>query len=408
MGSFNETCALSNLNIGYGTPVRLLFLTRNPYVSSDQREDQRGCYHYDQWFVRTPPIKGEYADYGRCAFDESPITELICKCFQKDVVERPFGFNQYHTGDVTKTKGIHHFLQAAWQGRLLVKDGGDIPPSQGCLPKHHTSKKLPPEFPTWQRVHAILKAAKLPIQLESKISEGQAGYNAQPVMRGVVCVTFNSYGDHTKHFEKAIKVLDKHYDCKVVYQIPERKYEGCIMVTVKGGFDNTALLHNDSFVQNMLNRHPEHRNEPRQLPVLAVMVREDVWQAYSNVVGDRIPTVKSIVARLKKTPAKRGIPELDDIIAETDFRDTFVSLPFQITVGTHVIAVKNGNFPAEFQDELLNGCAELARIEIVMAHLHQPWYIPPLGGQEGAWALRTKVLSKILDISKKELKAVDE
>lgn len=120
MGSFNEICALSNLIIAPGTPVRVLFLTRNPYVVSDMHEDYRGIYHYDQWFARTPPIKGRYGDYGRCDFEEDSISHLIEECFQKDVVERPFGFNQFHAGDVTKTKDIHHFLNAASQGRLLV------------------------------------------------------------------------------------------------------------------------------------------------------------------------------------------------------------------------------------------------------------------------------------------------
>lgn len=66
---------------------------------------------------------------------------------KKDVVERPFGFNQYHETGVLKKHGLDNFIKAAWDGRLLVKDGDSDEP------------KMPPHFPTWKKVHQIFRKA---------------------------------------------------------------------------------------------------------------------------------------------------------------------------------------------------------------------------------------------------------
>ena len=107
MGSFNEVCALSGLGINCGTPVKVLFLTRNPHVGSNQQFAQRGCYHYDQWFLRTPPIDGEYSDYGQAKIKESYLTKLIEKVFAEDIIVRPFGFNKYHARNVPPEPNIN-------------------------------------------------------------------------------------------------------------------------------------------------------------------------------------------------------------------------------------------------------------------------------------------------------------
>jgi len=406
MGSFNETCALSNLNIGCGTPVRLMFLTQNPYVIADQHETHRGCYHYDHWFARTPPIKGKYADYGDCAFKEGPITDLITECFQMDVIERPFGFNQCHSPDVTKTKGIHHFLNAAWEGRLLVQDD------------YTRERKQPPDhFPTWEKVHALLKAAKLPIQLESGKKEGKGGYNAQPVTPGVVCVTYGSFEDKKGLLEKAQKVLAKTYSCKIVPKFKDKDvgdYYNCLMVVPKGAFKNPLLAVDESVLLEKMTTHPEYR----KLPVLAVMIREDVWQTYCKVVSDKKypnpyindnvpPSVDFLEKQIKKPyKGESSIPGLLDV-CEMGFRESMMTLPFQTSVATHLkIAAKKKDFAAS--DELIHSCAELARIEIVMGWTHQPWYIPPLGGQDGMWSLKSQLLKDLHGITRKVLKKHQE
>ena len=397
MGSFNEVCALSGINIGVGTKVKQLFLTQNPY------RDGRGCYPTNQWFVRTPPISGVYDDYGQVAFNEGPITNLICEVFQDDVVEKPFGFNQYHDPDVTKTKGIHHFLNCAWEGRLFVKD------DFRC---HH--RKLPDSFPTWQKIHDIIRKNKLPVQSDSERNEGCEGYNSQPIYPGIVCVHFNSYDNTTKKMKKLQKILEQTYDCKLVYQFEDRKDDACIIVAPKGAFKNPALLFDAEFVEHKLKEHPEtsrHYDAGRQLQVLAVMIREDVWQAYCNVNADASrmfhveepSTVQPIFDKLKTICAKyKKLEESDELwrISELDFRQVLTDLPLATVPKTHIIKALQKDFP---MDDILQGCAELARVEYVMGWLHHSWYIPQLGGQDGSWELRTDLFKKLTAVCQKEL-----
>lgn len=406
MGSFNEVCALSSLNIGPGQKVRLLFLTQNPYVKSDEHEARRGCYPTDQWFVRTPPIKGEYADYGECEFKEDAITNLICEVFKDDVIERPFGFNQYHAPDVTKTKGIHHFLHAAREGRLLVAD------------KFREVRPVPAHFPTWQMVQAILKVNDLPIQSESNEDEGKSGYNVQPVMPGVVCVHFNSYEDNKKQLKKIKKILEKAYDCKLVHEFKDDNNDVCLMVAPLGAYDDPVILCETEEIKRVLNTHPrQHQQHQRQLPVLAVMIREDVWQTYCSVTSDkkypepygyRFPsTVADILKKLKQEcnkakQAKRKQQEGMDIferLAAIELQRLLFGLPFMTTPVKHITeALRMDNMP----EELLQGCAELARVEHVMGRLCHSWFIPSLGGQEGNWGLRTALHKEITAICRKE------
>ncbi len=408
MGSFNETCALSNLNIPYGTPVRLLFLTQNPYVVSDGHEAKRGCYHHDNWFCRTPPLTGKYDDYGRAKLQKSPLVKLIADVFSTDVIERPFGFNQYHDPPVRRGEKLDHYLAAAWEGRLLVQDDYTKPRGQ------------PPEtWPTWDRVLAVLKRSKLPIQTD----ESKAGFNAQPVRPGVVCVDFNSYEDTTDKLAQAEKVLTKHYDCRVVKKFQDRTGESCLMVVPKGAFDEPFLLVERDKIEYDLATHPEitrlHRY--RALPVLAVMVREDVWQHFANIEipsngwdrgGEKLD-VESLKAKLEKeydrlvkAKARFQSGSMDDIreifttLGNENFRETLHSLPFQTMPASHLKFAVESDFKAK--DDLLQACAELAHVEIVMSRLHRPWYIPPLGGQESEWELHTQLLEGITAIARKQ------
>lgn len=397
MGSFNETCALSNLNISYGTPVKLLFLTQNPYVDSDQHEAKRGVYHYDNWFLRTPPIDGKYEDYGSCEFEESAIVNLIVDLFKQDVIDRPFGYNRYHASCVDKNRGIRHFLKAAWDGRLLVKDNY----------AYGNFVKIPDSWPTWEKVHDLIKANGFSLQMDSDKEDGEErGFNAQHVIPGVVSVIYNSFDGEEKNLKVLQKVLNVHYDCKLVYRIPDQKHDPCLMVTVKGAFKDSFLLTNDKKISDIISTHPENNRMlcEEHLSVLAVMVRQDVWDSFCNVsVREKraygLLSVDQIFEELKEKVKsfKNGDGNLflgSDFI----FRDYFVSIPFMTTIGKHLaFAMKNDIL----DDSLLRCCAESARVEMVMNRLHRPWYIPPLGGQEGDWELHGKLLKSFVEICKK-------
>lgn len=405
MGSFNEICALSNLPISYNDPVRLLFVTGNPYrEDSDQKNARRGVYHHDQWFVRTPPLKGKYNDYGRCEIDagQEQIIDLICKCFSQDIIERPFGFNQYHACDVTKSKGFNHYREAAWQGRLIVKDIFANPP---VVPNH---------FPTWHDVHKILKDHKLPIQSESDKDEGKAGYNAQPVIHGVVCVTFNSYNSVTNKLKKAQEFLDRVYDTRLLSQFEDREggKDQCLIVVPKGAYEDSTKLHDFEYYKIIINSHPQNRMfKYRELPVLNIMVREDVWETYchldfeKNMWDREKPTTVDAITEQIKVIVEKFKNKKDHyftIISEMGFREVFHDVVGQTQVTKHITtAFDDENFTD--WNQLIASCAELARIEVVMARTHQSWNIPSLGGQDNEWDLRVKLATAITEIAKKEL-----
>ena len=394
MGSFNEVCALSSLNIGCGDKVKVLFLTQNPYVVSDQRVAHRGCYHYDQWFVRTPPLSGKYDDYGRAAIDPSPLVDLIVEKFQHDVVVKPYGFNPYHTHPVALGEGIDHYFQAAWEGRLEVQD-------------HYTRPKdaSPENWPTWERIHALLKAAKMPLQIKT-----DKGYNAQEVCPGVVCVTFNEFGKNEPRLEKAQKLLEKTCDCQLVYNIPEQKYEPALIVMPKGAIKKPALLADKKALKEAVSTHPKRLPRYRSLPVLAVMIREDVWEAYSTMnikpeswTKEPAITIKSMYERLKKScKLQDGFLKFCEMM----FRESMNTIPFQTMAVSHIVcALEKGE---EFSmDDVLKPCAELAVVENVMAYRNQAWSIPSLGGQEGHWDVQTKLLKRLVKIADQENKRKD-
>ncbi len=403
MGSFNETCALSGINIGCGDPVKLLFLTQNPYLMCDQHEAKRGCYHYDQWFCRTPPITGKYDDYGRAAFKDGPIPKLIAAVFDKDTIERPFGHNQYHAHPVTHGKGLGHYIEAAWDGRLLVTDD---------YGRDHTP--VPDAWPTWERVHEMLRAAQLKIMG----SDDSAGYNAQPVLPGIVCVHFNSYNDNTKKLKRVEEVLAEKYDTKLVLQHEDNpKGEMCLIVTAKGAFKNTKLLHQGHIYRAALDNHPEN-NRPswrkdRQLPVLAVMVRQDVWDVYctlhippgwrdfANSVGDFRTRIETCL----KAEGEGDDEEMRQIIREMNLnqslREVFVNIPFMTMPAEHLkAAAKDKKFKG--MDDLVQSLAELARVEFVLATLNQAWHVPALGGQDTFWEEQKNLFGELQAICQRE------
>jgi len=80
MGSWNETCALSNLPIVGGDEVVWIFITEGPYA------DSKGCGICDYWFPRSVPVFGTYADCGRIEPMEGQevILDTIMEQFKSD------------------------------------------------------------------------------------------------------------------------------------------------------------------------------------------------------------------------------------------------------------------------------------------------------------------------------------
>ena len=92
MGSWNGTCALSNLSINCGDDIVLVMLTKHP--SSD--DNGAGfCYTQLDWHPLFVPIRGKYNDYGGIEdFVEGPHTEYLLKHFADEknfkIISRKF------------------------------------------------------------------------------------------------------------------------------------------------------------------------------------------------------------------------------------------------------------------------------------------------------------------------------
>lgn len=265
MGSFNETCALSGFSIPYGTPIRHVFLTQNPYLTSDQHETKKGVYHYDYWFVRTPPLKGRYDDYGQAVHDDPEMCRLIADVFSEDVVERPIGPNQYRDPAVRRGENLEHYLEAAWEGRLLVA-----------------------------------------------------------------------------------------------------------------------------------NQARTSRSSPESLPTMAVMIREDVWRAYLDLipVGTLDDDVLKYYDRVERAKLK------DEIYTRLLGHANFVcALPYQTSIATHLKRAAVSDYANK--EELITACVEICRVESAMARLNRPWIVPITGGQDCHWDLQSKLTQSLACVAKK-------
>lgn len=101
MGSFNQTCALSNLPINCGDHLRWLLLIESPYGTRNNHIPP-DCFY----IPRSIPVRAEYADYGEVKGRDKDLIEdsyqykLWLELFKKDLVEKEQGANQYHDLEV--------------------------------------------------------------------------------------------------------------------------------------------------------------------------------------------------------------------------------------------------------------------------------------------------------------------
>lgn len=404
MGSFNETCALSRFQIGYGDEVRYLFLTANPYKNDEGAGMgvKRGCYITDQWFARTPTIKGTYDSYGSIEFEENITTDLIAKMFDAEVVERPFGFNQYHEHNVTAGLGIKHYIEAAYQGRLLID------PNRNCRFGDVENKPSKEIYPSWRDVKKTLEDNKLKVMDK----RDDKAYKVVPIIPGVVCVGYNDYGNNTKPMLKARKILEKHYDCQATSSPNEL---GSIYVTRKGATENPAVLYDvdlfNNTINSMMSRHKE-----THLPVCGVMIREDVWQMFINQKRTTWDN-KKIGIKYFQDEINKGYKRLKDILKkeESELKDRLArfaigelimdlgrSTPGMTVPSSHLgYALRNLDKYSERQiNDLIQNIAEINMIDYHRETLKYDYYLPSLGHQEMGWRDHIKALEGLLAIAK--------
>ena len=378
MGSFFERCSLSNLPIPHETPIRQLFLTQNPYLFSRQQDFRRGLRHNDYWFARTPPLKGIYHDYGRAKLEDPEMCQLVADVFSDDVIERPFGFNQYHEHAVLRGQNLDHYLNAARQGRLSVCD-----------------KKQPVDngSPNWKEVSNLLREAGFSLQLD----QDGAGYNVQPVIHNLVVVHFNAYGDTTPQLQEVCNLLSEDFDCKILYRYENSKSDACLLVGREGSFLNYDELLDFKKVEMAMTTHPSLLEDRESLPTVAVMVREDVWQAFLDLnLGKSIEEDIRRCYRLAESSRK-----VDYFLCE--LKQLSFNIPFQVSVINHLKKAARSGFSSK--EALIMACVELSNVELAMSSLFRPWQVSLVGGQNSDWKLQGKLMSSLAKICRTQLKA---
>ncbi len=426
MGSFNFNCALSGISILPGDKVKFLFLSRNPY---DEGRFTSGCYYYDHWSLRTPPIDGVYDDYGRAAFDKNYLTSLIEELFQKDICDKPFGYNQYHEHPISKQSDISEIIEAAWEGRLCVEETG--------LNKR---QEIDVRIPTWERIRKLLSANKFEV-LNKKYTENT--YNAIPIRYGIVAVEYRSYDAEKSiaSLEKIVPVINEFYDCSLVYtQSKEYKNDINLLVVPKNWIGKPELFLSKEIeeVKNQLITPKTHRHRTQKPTQVAyAMVLEDVWKLFVEVkhkifwrkddlsvagiykklkeIMDINVGVKIDISKIEKLNITND--EATDLISvmgnnwkrSEKLRELFEWLPSQITLQHHLThAYDNLKLSNTDKEDLLIRCAEAGRVQFIMSAMHKAWEVPILAGQDPEYELHLRINRGLSTIIKQLKKSLEE
>jgi hypothetical protein len=196
MGSWFETCMISNLPITDGDKIYMILLTQNAHVAG--RLGSSGVHPTDFWFPRSLPILGTYADYGRMDFlpEEELFVQALFAQLQQDVVTVGAGPNEYHdfpvTPDTLTWEALDERLHDAriWVDRNhRSRKKPAIPPNDTWLAEHLAREKLKRE--TMSR-EALLVELERKTHSEKQVAAERAFYasvypgaveNSSPVTR---------------------------------------------------------------------------------------------------------------------------------------------------------------------------------------------------------------------------------
>lgn len=123
MGSWCETCVVSNLPIVWNTEARLVVLTQHHGWQGEQKAGGF-CYATGAWSPRTLPIKGKYSDYG--------TVEKVSKDLNTELLVASLDKASIIPSNVDSTKKLPKKLSSIFElierGRIRDKDDYDHRP----------------------------------------------------------------------------------------------------------------------------------------------------------------------------------------------------------------------------------------------------------------------------------------
>lgn len=409
MGSFSSTCAISGLPLEAGDKVRAYLLTENPY------DDSIACYSTAFWFPRTFPIRAEYNDYGSIdEVEDGPAKDLWMEGLQIDLIERGMGDNVCHDVLTTRTMSFDDLLTALWERRVLVQRNVDRSPIPG-MPKPKTPKGVA----TMARVRKLLVAAGEKIQTKGFSGPGWFVSNRA---RGQVCVRWADYTDKLKNFERAKKIIEKHYPCVIGFSHRDQSPELYV-------FTRTDTE----------NFYPARKDSKKPLRVEMAMVREDVWLSMATMEVPRtfkfdrpiavLDDFKKAVrisydnARPKKAYFENLDEEVKDLFnrfemrhaVENKDRELFErmggfyirdAVPFTVAWEKHFELLTNKNLTDDVVFPILDSVAEMMRIAHITTQTRNYWKPSySIGPQFGEWAAHAAYHKQMAAVAEAGLQA---
>lgn len=260
MCSFNATCIVSHLPIEAGEPVRYLAFTNNKY---DDEAEGHVCYVNGRWGIRTPPLRGEYDDYGSVEnFDEkSLVTRVFFEAFNRDTVEVGIGDNSCHDVAVRHGMSNDEWLEALWEGRIKITD--------------KVWKRTPEEekerYEPGDGYPSIRKLEKIITDEGFKLSKGSGGggFAVDEFIPSLFRIREDNYSsDKDTALKKLLPFIDKAGYAGMI-TCGSGNYSDRAQITVA---PKPAIDPNKHMCISLKTLHD------RVCPVAHAMIREDVWQ----------------------------------------------------------------------------------------------------------------------------------
>jgi hypothetical protein len=387
MGSFDLTCAVSNLPVGYGDQVRLIFLVKGPY-------DDENTSPYSWWVPRNFPLKAKYNDYASLTdIQTGPMNDILVKGFSLDIVEKGWGDNSYHDIPINKGMSVEELVEAVHEDRLFVGKQNEY------------SGKFKPDY---SKDDGVPSLGSIKYFLESRgftvnDAKKHQGFAVDEIWSGGVRVRFVDQNyDHKKELENLWKLLP----------MLQEKY-AAMMVAGSGSYGHgpeifVAPLPNAKFGMRPNNERPD-------LPVKFALIREDVWQELLNVKSE-VWDSKSFKKADLEFFRGQVQEEWDMAVDKTKSLDEKLSalfkgrhifnkdhVPYVVGYGTHwQMMVKEADKLSKKEiNEFLDTAAELAHVEMALSSLYFRWKPSVYGGQDRDFKRHAKLLSAFAKVARK-------
>jgi hypothetical protein len=219
MGSYNGTCAITNLPILGGEDVYVMLL-----LEGRSYDKYIGHHCYSNTYYTPLPLmfEGKYNDYGSVESCGGDFLEDIIEIIKDNLFEMEQGENQYHDIAVEKDDfDIELLFDADHEGRLFVQ------PSSFEKPRGVEKSRLTTIMIRKDVMEKFLKDYTVEYltpksYMDAKIKFHKAIEKFYPMFKKSITKnikTYSSMDSHGAEFAKAIMALDKHFNnipvCKV-------------------------------------------------------------------------------------------------------------------------------------------------------------------------------------------------